>query len=112
MGLGDSPAGLHAGRQCPQDSDAVISTGAFSSARGGGRGLERSALPCPRSTDDRLRLFCPSALAVELVAGCGLRGCQTGSEHAEWRARNIVQSNLMTELHGRGLAAVFSANSD
>src|SRR3954471_9725805 len=53
-----------------------------------------------------------SGLACRILAERGLRRGQPCDRHAERRARDIVERELMTEGHRGGIAAVLAANSD
>ena len=49
-----------------------------------------------------------------LLAGVldgGLGGSQTGDGHTEGRAGDVVQSHIVAELHGGGVAAVLAADA-
>lgn len=41
-----------------------------------------------------------------------MRGSKTGERHAEWRAAHVVESNLVVEVDGSGIAAGFAADTD
>src|SRR5271156_5377811 len=55
-------------------------------------------------------LFRSSAFDLQLIAGAGLCRRQTRGQHAEWRAGNVIHSDLMAEFNRRRIAAVFAAN--
>src|SRR5271165_4353849 len=69
-------------------------------------------MPSPVAYCDQLRLLGASALDLQLRAGAGLRRCQTGRQHAEWRAGYVVEAVLRAEFHGGGVAAVLAADTD
>src|SRR5246127_2611590 len=64
------------------------------------------------STPPSIRLFRSSALSLQLVAGTGLCGRESGSQDPERRTGHVVHSNLVAELYGRRFASVLPANAD
>src|SRR5438045_4097815 len=56
--------------------------------------------------------FRPAPLVSQFFFCRGLGSRQARGEHAEGRAGNIVQSDGIEELNGRGLTAMLSADSD
>ena len=52
----------------------------------------------------------PTVLLARILDS-GLGGSQTGDGHAEGRAADIVQANLVAELDTAGVAAMFAADA-
>ena len=78
-----------------------------------GRAWIASSLALPCANASRLsQAMTPSRLAGDGLAERGLRRGETGDRHAVGRARDVVQSNLMAESDGRGIAAMFAADTD
>src|SRR5664280_3422271 len=60
----------------------------------------------------RAPLFRSSAFHLQLGTCACLRRCQTCSQHAEGRARDVIKPELRTKLDGRRFATVFAADPD
>src|SRR4029077_11134817 len=46
------------------------------------------------------------------IAECGLRRGEPRNRHPEWRTRNVIKADLVTERHRGRIAAVFAANAE